>query len=227
MVAHMIICRKTIVLFLILGSVWLAGCERQVRVESSWQENVPHNQSFDRVLVVGISPNVNIRCDFEHFLSTQVRSESVAATPSCGKMSIDEPLTIESIDAVVDAEKADAVLATILVASDVHAKDGGMNETRGDAYYKATGTGYGYGYGYGGGFGRYGVPVTYVEFQTAPPITTISGSVDIITRLFETSGGTMVYEIITTAHDLQSRDQALAAITAPIAERMRRDGVIK
>ena len=227
MVAHMNKYTNTITLFLVLSAAWLAGCERQVRVESSWQENVPRDLSFTRILVVGISPNVNIRCDFEHFLATQVSSESVVAIPSCGKMSIKEPLTIESIDEAVKAEQADAVLATILVASNVHAKDGGMNETRGDAYYKATGTGYGYG-GYGSWYGgRYGVPVTYVEFQTAPPITTISGEVDIVTRLFEVSDGTMVYELVTTAHDMQSRDSALAAVTAPIAERMRRDGLIR
>jgi hypothetical protein len=230
MVAYMNIYTNTIALFLILSSVWLAGCERQVRVESSWQDNVPHNQSFTRILVVGISPDANIRCEFEHFLATQLRSESVAVILSCSKMSINDPLTIESIDKVVAEEQADAVLATILVASHIEAKEGGTNETRGDAYYKATGTGYATGYYggyYGGGFGRYGVPVTYVEFQTAPPITTINGAVDITTKLFETSGGTQVYELITTAHDLHSRDQALAMVTAPIAERMRSDGLIK
>jgi hypothetical protein len=221
---------KTIALLLLLSSAWLAGCERQVRVESSWQENVPRNQSFTRILVVGISPDPNIRCEFEHFLATQLRSESVAVILSCSKMSINDPLTLESIDKAVADEQADAVLATILVASHIGAKDGGMNETRGDAYYKAVGTGYSTGYHggyYGGGFGRYGVPVTYVEFQTAPPITTVSGEVDIASKLFDTSSGTLVYELVTKAHDLQSRDQALATVTAPIAERMRDDGLIK
>jgi hypothetical protein len=213
-----------IALFLVLSSVLLAGCERQVRVESSWQENVPHNQTFTRILVVGISPDVNIRCEFEHFLATQLRSESTAAITSCSTMPIEDPLTIESIDKAVAAEQADSVLATILVASNIGAKDGGMNETRGYAEYKATGVGYG---GYYGGFGRYGVPVTYVEFQTAAPITTVNGEVDVVSRLFETSGGSLVYELITEAHDLQSRDSALAAITAPMADQLRNDGLIR
>lgn len=229
MVALMKIYRKSIALFLIVSSAWLAGCERQVRVESSWQDNVPQNKSFERILVVGVSPNVNGRCDFEHFLATQIRSESVAAIPSCSAMSISDPLTIEAVDKAVEAEGVDGVLATILVASSVAAKDGGMNETRGDAYYKATGTGYASRYygGYYGGFGRFGVPVTYVEFQTAPPITTINGEVELVSMLFETSGETPVYEMVTTAHDLQSSEQALAKVTAPIAETMRRDGLIQ
>jgi hypothetical protein len=227
MVARMNKYTNTIALCLVLNAAWLAGCARQVQVESSWQDNVPHDQSFTRILVVGISPDANIRCEFEHFLATQLRSESVAVILSCSKMSIKDPLTLESIDKAVEEEQADAVLATILVASHVEAKEGGTNETRGDAYYKAVGTGYGYGSWYGGGYGRYGVPVTYVEFQTAPPITTVNGTVDITTKLFETSGGTLVYELVTKAHDLQSRDQALATVTAPIAERMRHDGLIK
>jgi len=214
-------------LFLIVSTVMLAGCERNVRVDSSWQEGVPQNLSFKRILVVGVSPNPSIRCDYEHFLATQLRSESTEAIVSCNTMPINDPLSIESIDKAIVAEQADAVLATILVVSNVYAKEGGMNETRGSGDYKAVGTGYGYGGGYYGGYGRYGVPVTYVEFQTTAPITTVNGEVDVISRLFEVNDGEMVYELVTKAKDLQSRDSGLAAITAPIAERMRRDGLIQ
>jgi hypothetical protein len=227
MVAHMNIYTKTIALFLVLSSAWLVGCESQVRVDSAWQDNVPRAQSFSRILVVGVSPDVNARCDFEQFMATQLSSESVIAKSSCNFMSVDDPLTIESIDKVVIEEQADAVFATMLVASNVEAKEGGMNETRGSGDYKATGTGYGHYGGYYGGYGRYGVPVTYIEFQTTAPITTISGEVDILSRLYEVNEGVMVYELTTKANDLQSSDQALAMITAPIAERMRRDGVIR
>ena len=228
MVAAMTICtRKTYLLLLVIASGWLAGCERHVRVESAWQDGVARNQSFTKILVVGVSPDVNVRCDFESFMATQLRSEYVAAKSSCSLMPINDPLTVEAIEEVVAAEQVDAVLATILVASNAGAKYGGMNETRGSGDYKAIGTGYGYGYGYYGGYGMYGVPVTYVEFQTTAPITTVSGAVQIVSRLYETGAGAMVYELTTTAHDLQSRDQALAAIAAPIAGRMRRDGLIR
>jgi hypothetical protein len=224
-----ILAKNALLLLLAVSTLWLAGCERNVRVASSWQENVPRSLSFSRILVVGVSPDPNVRCDFEYSMASHLRSESVTAIPSCNTMPINDPLTIESIDKAVAAEQADAVLATILVASNVGAKDGGMNETRGDAYYKATGTGYGSGYygGYYGGFGRYGVPVTYVEFRTAAPITTVVGEVDIATRLFETSDGALIYELLVNARDLQSRQSAIAAITVPTAERLRRDGLIR
>ena len=70
MVAHMNIYAKlTAALFLILSIAMLAGCERHVRIDSSWQEGVPRDQSFKRILVVGVSPNANGRCDFEHFMA--------------------------------------------------------------------------------------------------------------------------------------------------------------
>jgi hypothetical protein len=217
---------KTFTLALLFSSVWLSGCSQNISVRSSWQDNVSHNQSFKRILIVGVSPDANVRCDFEHFLATQVSSATVVATPSCNTMPINDPLTLESIDAAVIAEQSDAVLATILVASKIGAKEGGSNDTRGLAQYKAVGTGYGSSYYYGG-YGRYGVPVTYVEFKTAAPVTTIEGEVDIVSRLFETGGGTLVYEVTLNASDLYSRESAFAMITAPVAERLRRDGVIE
>ena len=144
MVAHMNIYAKlTAALFLILSIAMLAGCERNVRIDSFWQEGVPRDQSFKRILVVGVSPNANGRCEFEHFMATQLSSESVVAKSSCNFMPINDPLTIESIDKVVVEEQADAVFATILVAKNVQAKEGGMNETRGSGDYKAIGTGCG------------------------------------------------------------------------------------
>jgi hypothetical protein len=115
---------KIMALFLVLISAGLSGCERHVLIESSWQENVSHDQSFTRILVVGVVADANIRCDYEQFQATQLRSETVVATPSCSKMSINEPLTLESIDKAVAEEQFDAVLATILIASKVGAKDG-------------------------------------------------------------------------------------------------------
>ena len=227
MVGHMNIYSKTFAAILIMSFAWLVGCEQHVRIDSAWQEGVPRDQSFKRILVVGVSPNANGRCEFEHFMATQLSSESVAAKSSCNFMPINDQLTIESIDKVVVEQQADAVFATMLVNSKVQAKEGGMNETRGSGDYKAIGTGYGYYGGYYGGYGRYGVPVTYVEFQTTAPITTIDGAVEILSRLYEVNDGAIVYELKTKANDLQSTDQALASITAPIAARMRRDGVIR
>lgn len=215
----------TAALLLLAGTVALSGCAQTVRVKSDWQPDAARDQPFSRVLVVGVSPDYNQRCAFEGFVANQIRSEATAAFTSCHLLSHDEPLTRENIDRVIVEHDVDAVLATILVAAEVAAQEGGTSETRGEGYYKATD--YGYAVDYYGRYGAYGVPVVYGEFRTAPPITTVRGSVDIASRLYETGGATLVYEVTTTAHDLESRAGGLAEVSGAIADRLRRDGLIR
>ena len=206
-----------------------AGCVGQARVDSEWQPGADRDQSFNRVLVVGLSADYNARCDFESFMTNQLRI-SAEATASCLYMKSDEQLTREGIERVISEYKPDAVLTTALVDSSQRAEEGGSADTRGDAYYKATGFGYEdpyyYGRGYYGGYGAWGVPVIYAEFQTAPVITTLEGEVTILSMLYATSDASLVYELKTSAGDLHSRDDALATVTSAIGERVREDGVV-
>jgi len=207
--------------------VALAGCSmQQVRVDGGRVAGATPDQSFARVLVVGITTSASARCDFESFMATQIRATGADAKASCNLMNTSDPLTRESIEAVVKDYGADAVLATVLVKADMGAETGGARETRGGGYYKATGTGYA-DYYYRGGYGAYGVPVVYGEFRMAPVITTISGTVTVRSMLYATSNAALVYEISTTASDLASRDKGLAAITPPIAQRLKKDGLLR
>jgi len=207
---------------LLFSAAAFAGCAQQVRVNGSWQDDVARDQAYTRVLVVGVSPDYNQRCAFETFLALQIRSESTTVITSCRAMSSKDPLTLENIERVIAEHQVDAVLATSLVASKIGAQEGGSSETRGDSYYKAVGIDYWSGY-----YGAYGMPVVYGEFQTAPPITTVTGEVEILTKVFETRGATLVYELNTKARDLESRESGLAIITGPIAERLRKDGLVR
>jgi hypothetical protein len=197
-----------------------------VDVDSEWQEGVSHDQSFGKIMVIGLSHNASGRCDFESFMVTQIRATGTEAKSSCMLMKTSEDLTRESIVAVVKEYGADAVLTTVLVQSDQEAEEGGDAETRGGLYFKATGTGYAEGY-YRGGYGHYGVPVVYGEFRKAPVITSIEGEVTIRSMLFAVPGATLVYELDTTANDLHSREDALASITPPIAERLKDEGLLR
>jgi hypothetical protein len=219
----------TPVLMLMLAislSISLAGCSRQVRVAGEWQEGASRDQSFTRVLVVGLLADAGQRCDFEMFMETQLRSTGADAKASCFLMDITAPVTFESVGAAVDEYGADAVLTTVLVQSAMGEQYGGDRESRGGVYFKATGTGYESFY-YRGGYGGYGVPVVYGEFREAPVITTVAGAVEILSTLYATRDASPVYTLITTATDLRSRESALAAITPPIAERLQRDGLLR
>ena len=212
-------CRQVPVLLVVIA---LAGCTRQVSVDGNWKEGVSHDQSFGRVLVVALSSNVNQRCDFERFMVTQIRATGAEAKTSCSLMDTGKDLNRATIEPVVADYGADAVLTTVLVHSDPGVRAGGDRETRGGLYGKATGTGYASYYG-----GYYGVPVVYGEIREAPVVTSVAGEANILSLLYATSDATLVYELETTAHDMHSRDDALASITPRIAERLQREGLLR
>ena len=130
-----------------------------------------------------------------------------------------EPLTRENIERVVASVHADAVLATRLVSLKPGQQVGGSNDTRGDALYKSTDFGY----------GAYGMRVTTVEFQTAPPLERITDSIHVVTRLYATRDATLLYTLDTEtkSQEIDSTEATLITITAPTADRLRRDGLIR
>ncbi|HSN72745.1 MAG TPA: hypothetical protein VLT59_14615, partial [Steroidobacteraceae bacterium] len=148
--------------------------------------------------------------------------ESVHAIPSCEAVTQKYPLTLESIEQAVASVRADAVLATSLVARDFDAKEGGDRDTRGSAMYKATDAGFATGY-----YGVYGVPVIYGEFATAPPITVVQGEVQVSSRFYETRDKTLLYTVSTQARNLESRDAGLYEVAAAIAHQLRRAGLTR
>ena len=202
----------------------IAGCAQQPTARGAWAEGVSGGRTYSRILVVGVSHNLKTRCAFERYLAAQIESEQTEAFTSCDSIDKDkrEPLTRESIEKAVADRQADAVVATALVASGLQGVQGGGRDTRGTAGYKATDAGWWDGY-----YGVYGVPVVYGEFQSTAEITTIQADVTVSTRVFETGGASVVYTVETEAQRLESRAEALSAITAPIAERLRKDGLIR
>jgi hypothetical protein len=115
--------------------------------------------------------------------------------------------------------QADAVLATRLVSMHTGVGEGNSNDMRGDSVYKATDFAY----------GAYGMPVTYVDFQTAPPLESMKSSLHVVTKLYETHGAMLIYTIdtVTKAQEIDSTDATLVTITAPTADRLRKAGLIR
>jgi hypothetical protein len=167
-------------------------------------------------LVVGISPDVNQRCPFERALASKLRSENTVAFVSCDVMPLGTELTRESIEAAVAEQNADAVLATSLISKSWEVKEGGTNDTRGAAYYKPTDSYY----------GVYGTVVA-ADFRTEAPITTVQGEAHVTSKLYETRGATVVYTLDTKVRDIESRGEGVAAVTAPIGKKLRKDGLIR
>jgi hypothetical protein len=73
----------------------------------------------------------------------------------------------------------------------------------------------------------YGVPVVYAEFKTAPSVTTLKGDVEIRTNVYATATASRVMTLDTKAKNLEGRAEGLDALTTPIADRLRREGLIR
>jgi hypothetical protein len=201
---------------MLLGAGWLSASPSFASVTGAWADDVSRDQSFARVLIVGISPDLNQRCPFERALASKLRSTDTVAIVSCDVMPLQTPLSREGIEAAVAAHNADAVLATSLISKSWEAREGGTSDTRGNAVYKATDSYY----------GVYGTVVA-VDFQTSAPITTLQGKAHVTSKLYETRTATVVYTLDTKVRKIESRDEGLAAITAPIGKRLRKDGLIR
>ena len=208
----------------VVAGIVLSGCSSQGKVSGDWAEGATHGQTFKRVLVVGVSPDLDARCYFERFLAARIQSESTVAMTSCASVTKRDPLTRESIEEAVKAKQADAVVATVLVSKDWHMKQGGDRDTRGGGAYKAVDSGWGEFYGF---YGVYGVPVVYAEFKTAPSVTTLKSDVEVRTMVYATGNASLVYPLDTRAKSLEGRTEGLDALTTPIAAHLRRQGLIR
>ncbi len=207
---------------LVVASAGLAGCGSQPKASGAWTEDAPRGQAFSRVLVVGVTPNINQRCPFERMLAGRINSTATAAFASCDVVTKKDPLTRESIEEAVAAKQADAVLATSLVSREWELAQGGTRDTRGGGMYKATDSGWATGW-----YGAYGVPVVYGEFKTAPSALTVQGEIRLTSRLFETANAKLVYTMDTTAGAIESSDQAAHDLSVAIAERLLSDGLVR
>jgi lipopolysaccharide export system protein LptA len=201
---------------LLLSAGCLSSSSAHASVKGAWADNVSRDQSFSRVLVVGVSPDRNQRCSFEEALASKIRSANTVAIVSCNVMPAKAPLTRENVEAAVAAQNADAVLATSLITRSWEAKEGGTRDTQGNAQYKATDAYY----------GVYGTVVA-VDFQTSAAITTLKGEAHVTSKLYETRGATVVYTVDTKVRNIESRETGLLEITVPIGKRLRKDGLIR
>jgi len=206
----------------LLATAGVAGCASQPKTTGARAEGAPRGQAFSRVLVVGVSPNINQRCPFERMLAGRINSTATAAFASCDVVAKKDPLTRESIEEAVAARQADAVLAVSLVSREWELEQGGTRDTRGGGMYKATDSGWATGW-----YGVYGVPVVYGEFKTAPSALTVQGEIRLTSRLFETANAKLVYTMDTTAGAIESSDQAVHDLSVAIAGRLLSDGLVR
>jgi len=134
-----------------------------------------------------------------------------------------DALTRANIERVVGATHADAVLTSAVVTMQMGSKQGNNRDTRGTSYYKVTDYGW-----VTDDLGDYGVPVAFLQLDTSNPTTQITGSVHILTKLFDVKDAKLLYTLDTEtkSDDFQSSSSSIETITGQIGDKLRRDGVI-
>lgn len=203
---------------LLAATAWLCGCSG-VSVKGTWQDGASHNQTYTRLLLIGVSPDRDLRCAFEATFGSQLVSAATTVISSCDQMGPKEPLTRENVERVAAATHADAVLATRLVSMNFGHGQGNGLDTRGDSVYKVDDFAY----------GAYGMPVYTVDFQTAPPLTSITSSLNVVTKFYATQGAQLIYTVdtVTKKQEIDSTAATLMTIATPTADRLRRAGLIR
>jgi hypothetical protein len=207
---------------LILGLAWLTACSGN-SVKSSWQESTAGRPSFSKILIVGVSTDFTQRCAFEYSMASQFQGSSTIPFASCDSMTPKDRLTRANIERVAASDHVDAVLTSAVVTLTLGAQQGNTRDTRATPYYQVTGVGW-----VTGDLGEYGIPVAFVQLESTPSIPQITGEVHVLTKLFGAKDATLLYSLDTKAKtdDMQSTSSSIDTITALIADRLRRDGVI-
>lgn len=205
-----------------LAAALLVGaCTNPVSVDGRWVEQPKAAPQFTNVLVVGVTPDYNMRCRFERALADDLRSTTVRATASCAYLRATDPLTREAVVAVVKEQGIDAVLATRLVNQKPRLDKGTGMDTRQDYYYKPVGYGIDDGY-----FGYFGLPVTYVEFTSNPPVLTLESTVQIATNLYQASDAALLYSMTSKARNVTSAGNFINQVSTAITAQLQSDGLI-
>jgi hypothetical protein len=217
---------KPFVLAVLAAVVASAGCASGPgsSVQGQWEGNRPA-QAYSRVLVVGLSPNLDARCRFEQVMAGRLRSESTEAIASCDVTDHQAPLTRALIEEAVSKLKIDVVLATKLVARAWDSRDGGSRDTRGSAGYKATDAGFEDVYGYYGGI--YSVPVVYGEYQSNAETVVMIGQAQVESRVWSVAGPALVYSLLTKVKGAESSDEGLSLLAGAISKDLVKQGLVR
>lgn len=197
----------------------IAACGARTSVTGNWQEPRSAAAPFAHVLVVGVSPASRTRRSFEEALTGLIAAGGgTKATASIRAGKATQPLTQDTVNAMVRASGADAVLVTRLASRRVALEEGetrvGVKTERPSSLRDGPGL----------------VELfsqTYHEYEEPGEISTRS-KVVLESSLYEADDGSrLVYTMLTSAEFEEGKDDVIADVTTAIARQLRRDGLIR
>jgi hypothetical protein len=194
-----------------LLAISLAACAQQTRVTSQWygeRSGLP----ADRVLVVSMSQDLNIRRSFEDMVVDRLAGTGNTSWASSREMDTSAPVDRESLTKVVQATGANLVTVTRLVDQEIQV--GKAGEAAGVRVQRKDQTPL--------DFFRYDY-----EFFEDPQYLVPERAVSLQTDVFHGGNGTLLYRIETVIPPRETRFEISNEAAKAIVARLRRDGLVR
>ncbi len=201
-------------------SLLASACANHTSVSSSWVDSKQRNSEFERVLVVAVSSNADGRMSFEDAVVYALRGPETQAWPSSRLMKPDLEITRETLAPIIEQQQADAIVVTRVTRLEVTPVEIGgrstvlaeQHQTGQDyVYQRQQGTLFRYDY-------TEDVEKTYITSEYTTELTT---------DVYATASGERIYTIVSRATKQESLADVIDVLSNVIAERLRKDKVIK
>jgi len=199
---------KRLLLTIVVSLLTLSGCGGSAKVTSEWSEARARSGPYGSVLVVGVTESGRQRRRFEDSLTEKLGKKGITAWASNRIMPVDAEINRENVMAAVGKTSATAVVVTQLVDEEISTKEvPGRTEM-------TTGT--------SRGFFSY----DYDEYEEAGYLK-VRSSVTLLTEVYETHNGALIYKVRTTSTNKRSDFEILDEQTSAIAKRLKKDRVVR
>ncbi len=196
----------------------IAACGSGVSVTGAWQDESHRPVAFERVLVVGISPNSRLRRNFELALGDAITARGTKAFAAVQTAQWKPKLDREIVTSMVQATGADAVLVTRLASRKVTA-----TETAARTGVKTRQPTNLHG---GTGLVEF-FSLEYQEYEEPAELSAQSTAI-VETAVYDArDGGRLIYTVTTTASFRDDQDDVVDAVTGAIAGELRKAGLVR
>ncbi len=136
--------RRTVPLALTLAVISLA-CGRTTELTNVWVDSQWNGERIDNVLVIGVSPNPDVRRAFEDHFVEQFKKEKVQAFSAAAELGVGR-LDSTAVARYVNDHEIDAILVTRLLGADTDRTYVPGTGYMGATYYGGFYSYYSYGY---------------------------------------------------------------------------------
>jgi hypothetical protein len=196
------------------------ACASNTSVSSDWLDKDAKRAQFESALIVAIAANADSRKSFEQAVAQDLRQPGTEILVSSALMDPKTEVNEEAALSVARQQQADAMIVTRVTKLEIEPVEVGgrsailAQEQQSGAdhvFRRQSGTLFRYDY-------EEDIEATYVTSEYTTELTT---------DVYDTASGERVYTIVASANKLETLKDVIDVLSDKIAERLRRDRVIR